>query len=104
MIFHQIFLECCIRTTYASISFCSIPLPAKPLIILAPTDAAFAKFTPQQHVRVKNTSGLVVQVLKAHVLEGKVFSSDLTRGLKADMLQLGVVRFIKFTKGTDSST
>ena len=96
---HQIFLECCIRTTYASISFSSIPLPAKPLI--AP---AFANFTPQQHVRVKNTSGLVVQVLKAHVLEGKVFSSDLTRGLKADTLQLGVVRFIKFTKGTDSST
>ena len=30
--------------------------------IFAPTDAAFEKFTSQQHERVKNTPGLLVQV------------------------------------------
>ncbi len=58
-----------------------------PFTVFAPTDAAFAKLPPGTlDALLADPGGALTDILKYHVVSGRVFSSQLTPGLKAPTL------------------
>lgn len=66
----------------------------KPLTVFAPTDDAFAKLpegTVESLLKPEN-KGKLVSILKYHVVAGRVFSTDLLKGAKAESLQGSILK------------
>jgi transforming growth factor-beta-induced protein len=65
-----------------------------PFTVFAPTDAAFAKLPAGTLAKLlKDPKGQLADILKYHVVSGKVMASDITNGMTATTLQGSDLKF-----------